>query len=163
MDPGLIFIIDTSFTVTCLLDSNHCLPHHTFNPLLQQTGELDNLTIRWGKVLSLCCAGLSVACNTCVAFPSSFWFDNLGLYWGKTCCLLLHTLLLGFPTKCSTSVPSTSFLAPLPGRPRTSSLGESFTSFLFTLFLVCFVSFVTNGVPYNNTFVLPWIHLANKN
>src|SRR4051812_28302868 len=29
-------------------------------------------------------------------------------------------------------------LAPLPGRPRTSSLGESFTSFLFTLFLVCF-------------------------
>src|SRR3954465_9798560 len=28
--------------------------------------------IRWGKVLSLCCAGLRVACNTCVTFPSSF-------------------------------------------------------------------------------------------
>ena len=35
--------------------------------------------IRWGKVLSLCCAGFRVACNTCVTFPSSFWFDNLGL------------------------------------------------------------------------------------
>src|SRR3954452_4523325 len=36
--------------------------------------------IRWGKVLSLCCAGLRVSCNTCVTFPSPFWFDNLGLY-----------------------------------------------------------------------------------
>ena len=134
MDPGPIFTIDTSSTVTCLLDTNHYLPHHTFNPLLQQTGELDNLTVRCGKVLSFCCAGLRVACNTCVKFPSSFWFDNLGLYWGKTGCCAHHTLLLGFPIKCSTSAPSTSFLAPLPGRARTSSQGESFTSFLFTLF-----------------------------
>src|SRR4051812_16910857 len=35
--------------------------------------------IRWGKVLSLCCAGLHVVFNTCVMFPSSFWLDNLGL------------------------------------------------------------------------------------
>src|SRR3954466_12943211 len=35
--------------------------------------------IHWVKVLSLCCAGLHIACNTCVTFPSSFWFDNLGL------------------------------------------------------------------------------------
>ena len=62
--------------------------------------------ILWGKVLSLCCAGLRVACNSWVTFPSSFWFDNLGLYWGKTCCCAHHTLLLGFPTKCSTSAPS---------------------------------------------------------
>src|SRR3954464_7046095 len=33
-----------------------------------------------GKVLSLCCVGLHVASNTCVTFPSSYWFDNLGLY-----------------------------------------------------------------------------------
>src|SRR3954464_1457624 len=39
------------------------------------------------------------------------------------------------------------FLAPLPGRLRTSSLGESFTSFLFTLFLVCFVSFAWFCLP----------------
>src|SRR3954471_21498061 len=36
--------------------------------------------IRWGKFLSLCCAGLRVASNTCVTFPSSFLFDNLGIY-----------------------------------------------------------------------------------
>src|SRR5215216_693947 len=36
--------------------------------------------IRWGKVLSVCCAGLHVACNTFETFPSSFSFDNLGLY-----------------------------------------------------------------------------------
>src|SRR3954469_10394436 len=35
--------------------------------------------ISLGKVLSLCCAGLRVACNTCVMFPSSYWFDNHGL------------------------------------------------------------------------------------
>src|SRR3954465_1316078 len=44
MDPGPIFNIDTSSTITCLLAANHYLPHHMFNPLLQQTGELDNLT-----------------------------------------------------------------------------------------------------------------------
>src|SRR3954469_25067390 len=36
--------------------------------------------IRWGKVLSFFCAGLRVASNTCVTFPSSSWFNNLGLY-----------------------------------------------------------------------------------
>src|SRR4051812_49276342 len=35
--------------------------------------------ICWGNVLSLCWEGLRVARNTCVTFPSSFWFDNLGL------------------------------------------------------------------------------------
>src|SRR3954468_5925000 len=34
-----------------LLAANHCLPHHTFNPLLQQTGELDNLTDSLGQSL----------------------------------------------------------------------------------------------------------------
>ena len=60
--------------------NHHYIPHHTVNPLFQQTGEIDNLTVCWGKVLSLCCAGLRVACNTCVTFPSSLWFDNLGFY-----------------------------------------------------------------------------------
>src|SRR3954471_1077495 len=35
--------------------------------------------IRWGKVLSLCCVDLRVACNNHVMFPSSYWFDKLGL------------------------------------------------------------------------------------
>src|SRR3954463_6087316 len=94
MDAGPIFTIDTSSSVTYLLATNHCLPHHTFNPLLQQTGELDNLTVHWGKVLRLCCAGLCVACNTCVTFPSSYWFDNLGF-------LLRENLLLYCFMPCS--------------------------------------------------------------
>src|SRR3954463_1507782 len=34
--------------------------------------------ICWGKVLSLCCVGFHVACNTFETFPSSYWFDILG-------------------------------------------------------------------------------------
>src|SRR3954462_622189 len=51
MDPSPIFTIDISSTVTCLLAANHYLPRHTFNSLLQQTGELDNLTISLGQSL----------------------------------------------------------------------------------------------------------------
>ena len=51
MDPGPIFTIDTSSTATFLLGANHNLPHHMFNPLLQQTGELDNLTDSLGQSL----------------------------------------------------------------------------------------------------------------
>src|SRR3954468_20338012 len=52
MDRGPFFIIDTSSIVTCLLAANHhYLPHHTFNPLLQQTDELDNLTDSFGQSL----------------------------------------------------------------------------------------------------------------
>ena len=55
--------------------------------------------IRWGKVLSLCCAGFQVASNTFESFPSSYRFDNLWfLTEGKLAAVLLHTLLLGFPT-----------------------------------------------------------------
>ena len=106
--------------------------------------------IRWGKVLSLCCAGLRVASNTCVMFPSSYWSDNLGFYWGKYCCCATSYLALGVSNEASHDkcwAPSSYFLAPLPGRLRTSSLGESFTSFLFTLFLVCFVSFAWFCLP----------------
>src|SRR4051812_23726722 len=55
-----------------------------------------NLTtslIRWGKVLSLCCTGFHVACNTFETFPS-YWFDNLGF-------LLRENLLLCCFTPCS--------------------------------------------------------------
>src|SRR3954467_13561079 len=100
--------------------------------------------IRWRKVLSLCCASLHVASNTCVTFPYSYWFDNLGFLLRETCCCAASYLALGVSNKASHDkcwAPSSYFPAPLPVRLRTSSLGESFTSFLFTLFLVCFVFF----------------------
>src|SRR3954452_23569341 len=95
MDPGPIFTIDTSSTVTCLLAANHYLPHNTFNPLLQQTGEIDNLTVRWSKVLSLCCAGLQVASNTFESFPSSYWFDNFGFLMRENLLMCSSYLPLG--------------------------------------------------------------------
>ena len=68
--------------------------------------------IRWGKVLSLCCAGLRVACNTCVTFPSSYWFDNLGFLLRETCCCAASYLALGISNEAShdkCGVPSSSF------------------------------------------------------
>src|SRR3954464_15726116 len=55
---------------------------HTIQLILcfEQTGEIDNLTVRWGKVLSLCCGCFQVASNTFESFPSSYWFDNLGFF-----------------------------------------------------------------------------------
>src|SRR3954468_3405387 len=63
---------------------------HTIHliPYYSKPVSLTTSLIRWDKVLSLCCAGIHVASNTCGTFPSSFWFDNLGLYWGRlaACC-----------------------------------------------------------------------------
>src|SRR4051812_16953530 len=100
MDPGPIFTIDTSSTVY-LLQTTHYLPHHTVNPLLQQTGDPDNLTVRWGKVLSLCCAGFHVACNTFETFPSSYWFDNLGFLLREDLLLCSSHLDLGVSYEAS--------------------------------------------------------------
>src|SRR3954464_4122453 len=82
----LVYLLQTSITFHTV-----CLILCYSKPVSLTTSQ-----IRWGKVLSLCCAGLRVSCNTCVTFPSSFWFDNLGLYQGKACCCVHHTLLLGF-------------------------------------------------------------------
>ena len=68
-------------------------------PLLQQTGEIDNLTVRWGKVLSLCCVGFHVACNTFETFPSSYWFDNLGFLLREDLLLAASHLALGVPNR----------------------------------------------------------------
>ena len=45
------FTMGLTIGFTFLLAANHYLPHHTFNPLLQQTGELDNLTDSLGQSL----------------------------------------------------------------------------------------------------------------
>src|SRR4051812_2895937 len=100
MDPGPIFTIDTSSTIY-LLQTIHHLPLHMFNLLLQQTGELDNLTVRRGKVLSLCCAGFHVACDTFETFPSCYWFDKLGFLLRENVLLFSSHLPLGVSNKVS--------------------------------------------------------------
>src|SRR3954465_762800 len=88
MDPGPIFTIDTSSTVTVYLLQT-IITFHTICLILcySKSVSLTTSLIHWGKVLSLCCAGFRVACNTCVTFPSSCWFNDLGF-------LLRENLLL---------------------------------------------------------------------
>jgi hypothetical protein len=42
-----------STSIIYFIANKHLFPHDTFNPLFQQTGEIDNLTANWGKVLWL--------------------------------------------------------------------------------------------------------------
>src|SRR3954467_13235718 len=104
-----------------LLVANHYyLSHHIVNPLLQQIGEIDNLTVRWSKVLSLCCAGLQVASNTFESFPSSYWFDNLGFLLSENLLLCSSHLALGVSQRGVNNTP-TSF----SGRGALQSLSAS--------------------------------------
>src|SRR4051812_309496 len=138
MDPGPIFTIDTSSTVTCLLATNHhYLPHHKFNPLLQQTGELDNLTNSLGQSLEfvLCRSPrcLQHLCNVSflllVRYPRSPLREDL-LLCSSHLALGVSNEVLHVSTinkfsgavagdiRTASITPSlpTSFLAPLPGR-----------------------------------------------
>src|SRR3954466_13886373 len=106
---------------------------HTIHLILcySKPVSLTTSLIRWGKVLSLCCAGLHVANNTRVTFPSSYWFDDLSFLLRETCCCAASHLALGVSTKAFHDkcwAPSSYFLALLPGRLRTSSLGLNFSS-----------------------------------
>src|SRR5215216_2882959 len=55
---------------------------HTIRLILcySKSVSLTTSLIRWGKVLSLCCAGLHVASNTCVTFPSSLGSQRSSLH-----------------------------------------------------------------------------------
>ena len=98
--------------------------------------------IRWGKVLSLCCAGLRVACNTCMTFPSSYWFDNLGF-------LLREDLLLCCFTTCSwgsqqaplqLSHQSSSFSSAVAGEAK-DVFTRGVLHFLYLYFVFSFLCF----------------------
>ena len=98
----------------------------------------------WGKVLSLCCAVFGLLATPVWRFLPPAGSITSVSYWGKTCCCDASHLALGVPNKALLHQLSaaSSFLAPLPGRLRTSSQGESFTSFLLTFSLLCLFCFV---------------------
>src|SRR3954463_8707665 len=110
MDPGPIFTIDTSSTVTVYF-MQATITFHTIRLILcfQQTGEIDDLTIRWGKVLSLCCAGFQVSSNTFESFPSSYWFDNLGFLLRENLLLCSSYLALGASQRGVNNTPTENF------------------------------------------------------
>src|SRR3954469_1087004 len=62
---------------------------HTIRLILcyNKSVSLTTSLIRWGKVLSLCCAGFHVTCNTYVTFSFFYWFDNLGFLLRKNLLL----------------------------------------------------------------------------
>jgi hypothetical protein len=78
----------------------------------QQTGEIDNLTVSWGKIVWLCCVQVPRCCwhrhrtiNSLLVPASNNlqkWFLsptgrlNFGFILRKTYCCSYHTFLLGF-------------------------------------------------------------------
>jgi hypothetical protein len=138
---------------------------------LQQTGEIDNLTVSWDNVLGCVVCRFHVAAGAKLRpgqgaiyklsgaaaklasinlrkFGSfSYWFDKPQSHTeGRLADVLIITFSWRFQlgghlqNSYINTAPSTSFLAPLPGRKRISARGVSrFQS--FTLLLFCFILF----------------------
>src|SRR4051812_48194673 len=127
MDPGPIFIIDTSSTVTVYF-LQATIIFHTICLILcfQQTGEIDNLTVSWGKVLSVLCR-FQVVRNTLELFPYSYWFDNLGFITkGKLATVLITPSSWGFPTRIFSRLSHVKiFAGVVVGELRTASISSS--------------------------------------
>ena len=124
----------TSNTIYCNTRSTvfckHHHPHYTSNPLLQQAGEIDNLTVKLGQsILVVLCrfhvgAGIPGVAPHYTPPPSTFnvlldsyWFDNLGfLLREKLAAVRIIPSSWGSQRTCA--LPSQAaklFLAPLPG------------------------------------------------
>jgi hypothetical protein len=117
---------------------------------LQQTGEIDNLTASWGKVLWLCCVQVARCCwrqsyaqigainklSRAVAklaspsqlastFRSGFFLLlvrlNLSFILRETCRCAHHTFLLGFPTGWLAQLPIKHFSGAIAGDWRRRS------------------------------------------
>ena len=100
MDPGPIFTIDSSSTVTCLLAANHFhLPYHTVNPLLQQLVRLTT-SLLVGAKSWVCVVQVSALFVTPVwrFLPPTGSITSVS-YWGKTCCFAASHLALGVPNR----------------------------------------------------------------
>src|SRR5215203_4472463 len=144
-------IQSTAIVFYYFLANNH-LPLDTFNPLLQQAGEIDNLTVLLGQsTLVLLCrfhvgAGIPVVAPHHISPPSTFnvllgssWFDStLVSFRGKTCHCAHHTFLLGFPTDVYIYAHQACFLAPLPGRSRHAARGVSTSQSLYFVFVLLY-------------------------
>ena len=99
MDPGPFFYHQS--TIYYLLFTKAITIFHTICLILcfSKTGEIDNLTVSWGKVLWLCCGGFQVGNNTLEVFPCSYWFDNLSFITeGKLVAILIVPSSWGSPT-----------------------------------------------------------------
>jgi hypothetical protein len=80
-----------------------------------------------------------LASITFLSLALSYWIDNLGFITERKLAGMLITPSLGVPNwsviYIINTAPSTNFLAPLPGREKTSTRGVSHAQ-SFTLFIV---------------------------
>ena len=94
--PQSIFYIWNTIYCNHLLSafptSNFHHPHYTINPLRSAS--------RWDWQPHCYVGAKFFGCVVRRCLSKSYWFDNLGFFWGKTCCYTHHTFLLGYPNGC---------------------------------------------------------------
>jgi hypothetical protein len=169
VDPGPFFyiVITVYHLLTLFTFLQTTIFYHSIRLILclQKTGEIDNLTVSWGKVLGcVVCrfyitAGAklrprrgaiyklsgavtklaSINLRKLVLSPTGL--INLGFILREYLLLYSSYLPLGFPTGRTSTRHQAIFLALLSGRKRISARGVSrFQS--FTLLLFCFILFL---------------------
>src|SRR5215218_6571689 len=141
------------------------LPLDTFNPLLHQAGEIDNLAVSLGQsTLVLLCrfhigAGIPVVAPHHISPPSTFnvllgssWFDKPWfLSEGKLVAVRIIPSSWGSQRTCELHAIKLFFWRRCRGDQDTLQ-GESPLLNLFTLFLSCFILFTTLfAAPKQNT------------
>jgi hypothetical protein len=95
--------------------------------LLVQSKALDEVPYKLSRAVA------KLACITFWSLAFSYWFDKPRfLIKGKTCYCSHHTFLLGFPTGWLFFPHQAIFLAPLPGKKKTSARGVSHADTLQT-------------------------------
>jgi hypothetical protein len=167
VDPGPFFyIVITIYHLLALFIFLQTITfYHSIRLILclQQTGEIDNLTISWRKVLGCVVCRFHVATGAklhpgrgAIYKLSGVVVKLASINLGKLvlsptgsinlgCCYAHHTFLLEFPTRRTSTRHQAIFLAPLPGRKRISARGvsrfQSFTLLLFFFILFLLASF----------------------
>ena len=158
MDPGPILFTEIQSTaiLVLLFSANNHHPHYTSNPLLQQAGEIDNLTVSLGQsTLVVLCrfhvgAGISGVAPHYIPPPSTFnvllgssWFDKPWfLSEGKLAAVRIIPSSWGSQRTCELHAIKLFFWRRCRGDQDTLQ-GESPLLNLFTLFLSCLVLFTT--------------------
>ena len=152
MDPGPILFTEIQSTaiLVLLFSANNHLPHNTVNPLLQQAGEIDNLTVSLGQsTLVVLCrfhvgAGIPGVAPHYTPPPSTFnvllgsyWFDKPWFLTEGNLLLYASHLPLGVPNGRVLNTYQAAFSGAVAGEIKTRCKG----SLHFSISLLCFSNY----------------------
>ena len=158
MDPGPILFTEIQSTaiLVLLFSANNHLPHKTVNSLLQQAGEIDNLTVSLGQsTLVVLCrfhvgAGIPGVAPHYISPPSTFnvllgsyWFDKPWFLTEGNLLLYASYLPLGVPNGRVLYAYQAKFMAPLPGRSRHAARGVSHTQSIYFVYCLALFYFLS--------------------